>query len=164
MVEALDPLEDADDAPVADLGPSAEYVAFRVDGEEYCINIAAVREIRRWSPATKLPHAPAHVTGVINLRGEVLPVLDFATRGGLSPTKPTERHTIIILDCLGQTIGLLVDSVSDILWIAESALQSMPDTASRAMREVVSGLAVINGRMLRVLHVESLSPKEEMAL
>ena len=75
----------------------------------------SVREIRGWTPATALPHAPAYVRGVINLRGSVLPIVDLAERLGFPQTEATQRHVIIVVQVDAQIVGLLVDAVSDIL-------------------------------------------------
>src|SRR6478752_8151648 len=97
-----------------DLGTSPssanrEFVAFRVGAQEFCIDIMGVREIRGWTPATPLPHAPVYVRGVINLRGAVLPIVDLAMRFGLGLTEPTPRSVIIVVQVHQQVVGLLVD-------------------------------------------------------
>lgn len=73
-----------------------ELISFRIGAQEFCVDIMAVREIRGWTPATPLPHSPAYVRGVINLRGAVLPIVDLAERLGLPPSTPTQRHVIIV--------------------------------------------------------------------
>ena len=75
-----------------------ELIAFRIGEQEFCVDIMAVREIRGWTPATPLPHAPSFVRGVINLRGAVLPIIDLGARGSAcAPTEPTARHVIIVV-------------------------------------------------------------------
>ena len=91
-----------------------EYITFRIGTQYFCVDIMSVREIRGWTPATALPHAPGFIRGVINLRGIVLPIVDLAERLGLIPAMPTARHVIIVLQTARQIIGLLVDAVSDI--------------------------------------------------
>ena len=94
-----------------------ELLSFRVADQEYSVDIMSVREIRGWTRATSLPHAPDYVRGVINLRGSVLPVVDLATRLGIEAGEPNERSVIIVVDVGGRTVGLRVDAVSDILSI-----------------------------------------------
>ena len=147
----------------ANLSDRDEYIAFCVRDEEYCIGIKSVREIRRWTSATRLPHAPGYVIGVINLRGSVLPVIDFASRLGLGKTEATERHTIIIIEASDQTIGLLVDTVSDILTVGEENLQPTPAIASEAVHEIVTGLVVMEERMLRAVNVGNIAPRIELS-
>ncbi|MEM8753852.1 MAG: chemotaxis protein CheW [Pseudomonadota bacterium] len=133
-----------------------EFIAFCVQEEEYCIEITTVREIRRWTSATRLPRAPEFVIGVINLRGAVVPVIDFAARLGKGLTETTERHTIIIVEWAGQTFGLLVDSVSDILTAGEKDMQPTPAIASEAVQQVVSTLIIVEDRMLRIVNVGNI--------
>ncbi|MEO1612229.1 MAG: chemotaxis protein CheW [Pseudomonadota bacterium] len=144
-----------DETQAVDVG-EREYVAFRVGDEEYSIEIKRVREIRRWTTATKLPHAPSYLTGVVNLRGSVVPVVDFSARLGGGATETTERHTIIIIEGEGQTIGLLVDSVSDILSAGAEHMQPTPQIAPPEVHEVISGLIVVDDRILRRVDVRNI--------
>ncbi|MEZ5892633.1 MAG: chemotaxis protein CheW [Parvularculaceae bacterium] len=135
-----------------------EFVSFRVGDQEYCVDIMSVREIRGWTPATAVPHAPAYVRGVINLRGTVLPIVDLATRLGLEPPKPTQRHVIIVTQIGEQTVGLLVDAVSDILTIMDDKLQPTPDVASDTAKAFVKGLLTVDDRMIRYIALECILP------
>jgi len=137
----------------------SEFIACRIGGEEYCVEIMAVREIRGWTPATKLPHVPDFVRGVINLRGAVLPVIDLAARLKVGTIEATKRHVIIIVHLRSQTLGLLVESVSDILLASEEELHPTPNVASETAREFVSGLITVDGRMIRILNLDRLSPE-----
>lgn len=140
-----------------------EFVSFRVGDQEYCVDIMSVREIRGWTPATAVPHAPAYVRGVINLRGAVLPIIDLATRLGLEPPKPTQRHVIIVTQVGEQIVGLLVDAVSDILTITDQKLQPTPDVASENAKAYVKGLLTVDDRMIRYIALESVLPTKEAA-
>ena len=73
-----------------------EFVTLIAGGQNFCIEITQIREIRRWTPVTILPHSPDHVLGVINLRGAVIPIIDLAAKLGFARISPTERHVIII--------------------------------------------------------------------
>ena len=133
-----------------------EFIACRIGEEEYCVDIMAVREIRGWTPATKLPHVPDYVRGVINLRGAVLPVIDLATRLRVGTIEANKRHVIIIVHLRSQTLGLLVEAVSDILLASEEELHPTPNVASEVAREFVSGLITVDGRMIRILNLDRL--------
>lgn len=133
-----------------------EYITFRIGDEEYCIEITLVREIRRWTSATRLPHAPDFLKGVVNLRGAVVPVVDFSARLGGPVTETTPRHTIIIVESRGQSIGLLVDAVSDILAAGEEHMQPTPQIAPPEVHEIISGLIVVDDRILRRVMVRNL--------
>lgn len=143
-------------AEVNDTGDSSrkEYIAFAVGDEDYCVEIDHVREIRRWSPATRLPRSPQFVSGVINLRGAVVPVIDFATRIGKRPSEPSERHSIIIVEVGDSLFGLLVDSVADILTASEKDRRPTPSVAAGATeQDVVRSLIVIDERMICIVDV-----------
>ena len=135
-----------------------EFVAFRVGEQEFCVDIMGVREIRGWTPATPLPHAPAYVRGVINLRGAVLPIVDLAMRFGLGLTQPTARSVIIVVHIHQQVVGLLVDAVSDILTTSEAAMQPTPDVASEMAKTFVKGVYAMDGRMISIVTLESVLP------
>ena len=144
------------------VGQECELVAFRIGAQEFCVNIMAVREIRGWTPATPLPRSPAFLRGVINLRGAVLPIVDLAARLGLEPTKPTQRHVIIVAQVAHQIIGLLVDAVSDILTMRDDMIQPPPDVASEMVRTFVQGLLAIEGRMVSLISLDHILPKVEL--
>lgn len=139
-----------------------ELIAFRVGAQEFCVNIMAVCEIRGWTEATALPQAPPFVRGVINLRGAVLPIVDFAVRIGLPSTEPTARHVVIVTQINHQQVGLLVDAVSDILTISDDAIQATPDIASDLVKEFVQGLLPIDGRMISLISLANVLQTEEV--
>lgn len=137
---------------------NSEFVAFRVGAQEFCVDIMGVREIRGWTPATPLPHAPPYVRGVINLRGAVLPIVDLAMRFGLGSTEPTPRSVIIVVHVHQQIVGLLVDAVSDILTSSEASMQPTPDIASDMAKTFVKGVYAVDGRMISIVTLDSVLP------
>ncbi len=139
---------------------SVEFIAFHLGGQRFCIDIMSVREIRGWIPATPLPHAPDFLRGVINLRGAALPVVDLAARLGFPVGEPTPRHAVIVVQLQGQIVGLLVDSVSDILNVSPSAIQPTPDVASTMAREFLRGVIAADKGMISVLRVDKLAPSD----
>lgn len=144
-------------------GPDAhELIAFRVGNQEFCVNIMAVREIRGWTAATVLPQAPSYLCGVINLRGAVLPIVDFAVRLGLPRSTPTARHVIIVTQINHQQVGLLVDAVSDILTMNDDAIQPTPDVASDQVKTFVRGLLPVDTRMISLISLEHILPAAEL--
>ncbi|MGB0901044.1 chemotaxis protein CheW [Halocynthiibacter sp.] len=132
-----------------------EYLSFRIGAQEYTVDIMSVREIRGWTEATPLPHAPEYVRGVINLRGTVLPIIDLAARLALPPDENNDRSVVIVVQQEGETVGLLVDAVSDILTIAREELQAPPDMAADNQHRFVSSLIIENERMIRVLDLQN---------
>lgn len=142
-----------------DPSASNELIAFRLGGQEFCVDIMSVRDIRGWTQTTPLPHSPDYVKGVINLRGSVLPVIDLAARLGFAPTEPTARHVIIVTQVANQSVGLLVEAVSDILTIGADAIQQTPDVASDLARLFMRGVLAIEGRMISLISLDCVLPK-----
>ncbi|ABQ31900.1 MULTISPECIES: chemotaxis protein CheW [Acidiphilium] len=138
-----------------------ELIAFRVGVQEFCVDIMAVREIRGWTAATVLPQAPGYICGVINLRGAVLPIVDFAVRLGLPRSEPSARHVIIVVQINRQMVGLLVDAVSDILTMNDNAIQPTPDIASDVVKSFVRGLMPVDGRMISLISLDHVLPAVE---
>jgi purine-binding chemotaxis protein CheW len=135
-----------------------EMISFLVNAQEFCVDVQAVREIRVWTPATPIAHAPGFVCGVINLRGAVLPIIDFAARLGLEATEPTSRHAILVLEIRDQTIGLLVEGVSEILTISQNLIQPTPNVASQTAKDFVSGIIATEGRMISLIALDAILP------
>ncbi len=135
-----------------------EFIAFRVGTQEFCVDIMSVREIRGWTPATALPHAPAYLRGVINLRGSVLPIVDLAQRLSFPGTGATRRHVIIVVQVENQLIGLLVDAVSEILSQAADAIKPMPEVATNSVKSFVRGMLAIDDRMIGLIRLDAIMP------
>jgi len=139
-----------------DVVANSELIAFRLGEQEFCLDIMSVRDIRGWTPTTPLPHSSEYVKGVINLRGAVLPVVDLSARLGFSPAEPSARHVIIITQVGNQTIGLLVDAVSDILTVNSGSIQATPNVASELARAFMKGVIAMEGRMISLIALDSV--------
>lgn len=139
-----------------------QLITFEVESQVFGIDIMAIREIRAWTPTTRLPQVPHYVAGVVNLRGTVLPVVDLAARLGWRATEPTARHVIIVTQILGQFRGLIVDSVSDIVTVPIASLQPPPTTGD-AVVPFLEGLVSIDERMVMVLDLPSLTDAYDFA-
>lgn len=139
--------EIADDTDIRD------YIEFVAKGESYCVKIDIVREIRRWTSATQLPRSPEFVSGVINLRGAIVPVIDFAARLGKGATEPSERHSIVIVEVQDGLFGFLVDAVSDILTASDSGLRPPPMSVQSNADDIVESIMIIEDRMICVVSV-----------
>lgn len=146
-------------SPPAEAG--RELVSFRAGDQEYCVDIIAVREIRGWTACTTLPQSPPYVCGVINLRGAVLPIIDFNARLGRGATKPSARHVIIVTHIGHRLVGLLVDAVSDILTVADGAIQATPDVACDTVKSFVRGILAVNDRMISLVSLDRILPELE---
>ncbi|QUD89189.1 chemotaxis protein CheW [Phenylobacterium montanum] len=138
-----------------------ELISFEIAGQEFCIDIRAVREIRGWTPATPIPQTPSYVKGVINLRGAVIPVLDLRNRLGLGMTEPMSRHVIVVIQYEANVVGLLVDGVQETFQVDATMLQPPPAVGSTATTRFVDAIIPMEGRMLSRLVVGSLLPAEQ---
>ncbi|KQM97582.1 MULTISPECIES: chemotaxis protein CheW [unclassified Sphingomonas] len=142
---------------------SRQLITFQLGEQILGVDIMAIREIRAWSPATPLPNVPAHVRGVVNLRGVVLPVLDLRCRLGWGTTDPTARHVIIVVRIGQQLQGVIVDAVNDIVTVAPEAMQPLPDMGDTEASRFLEGLATIDDRMILVLALDRLVEPVAMA-
>lgn len=135
-----------------------ELVSFAIGDQDFCMDIMLVREIRGWTNVTLLPHAPSYILGVINLRGAVVPIVDLASRLGLAPLHPDERHVIIISVLGHQTVGFLVSAVSDILAASPADVQPPPNVGAADQSGFIEGVIAGADRMLRILDIAAALP------
>ncbi|MDZ4692281.1 chemotaxis protein CheW [Terricaulis sp.] len=140
-----------------------ELISFRIADQEFCLDIMAVREIRGWAPATPLPHSPAYVRGVINLRGAVLPILDLKSRLGLGACEPSARSVIIVVHIGSRLVGLLVDAVSEILAADLAAVQPTPNVGCDTVGRFVRGIIAQEDRMISWIAIDDIMPSEDLA-
>jgi len=140
-----------------------QLITFHLGSQSFGLDIMAIREIRAWSPTTRLPHVPHYVAGVVNLRGTVLPVIDLAARLGWTPVSPTDRHVIIVAQIAGQLRGLIVDAVSDIVTAQDEDIQPPPATSADAVVPYLEGLVAQEDRMVMVLDLAALTSDAELS-
>lgn len=134
----------------------SEFVSFTVAGQAFCLQIKQIREIRRWSPVTVLPHAPHDVLGVMNLRGAVIPIYDLSARFGLQTTEASERNVVIVVAVQDKPVGLLAESVSEIISINPEDIQETPAVDSRNTMEFIQGIISHDGGMVRIINLEAV--------
>ena len=133
-----------------------ELVVFCSGGQSFSLDIRHVREIRGQSAVTQLPHAPEEVLGVMNLRGAVIPVFDLSSCFGLGPTVANARNVIMIAMNEARMIGLLVQSVSEIISIPRTAIQEAPAVLGGPAQSHISGLVPMAEGMSRVIDLPAL--------
>lgn len=142
-------------------GANQQFLTFKLAGEEYGVGILTVQEIRGWSAVTAIPHSPAWVLGVIDLRGVVVPVIDLRRRFELAPAEFGPATVVIVIRVNAgdeeRTVGLVVDAVSEVYDIDESAFRQLPDFGSSAASEVVNGLAHTDGKTVILLDAHRLA-------
>jgi purine-binding chemotaxis protein CheW len=140
-----------------------ELISFEIGGQEFCIDIRSVREIRGWTPATQMPHTPGYVLGVINLRGAVMPVIDLRHRLGLGVTEVSSRHVIVVIQHGAQLAGVLVDGVQETFQVDASVLQEPPQIETTTPDLFVDAIIPIDDRLLSRLVVSALLPAQQLA-
>lgn len=141
-----------------------EHLTFTLGAEEYGVDILKVQEIRGYDQVTRLPGAPDFVKGAINLRGLIVPVVDMRLKFALSQATYDDTTVMIVLSVAGRTIGIVVDSVSDVIRLQPAQVRPTPDLGSAIDRKFLMGLGVIEERMLILLDIERLMTSEEMGL
>lgn len=133
-----------------------QFITFTIGAEEYGVDIMTVKEIRGWVETTSLPKAPDYVRGVINLRGSIVPIYDLRTRFGRGVTETTRTHVVIIVTVGTRVVGLLVDTVSDILTVAQVDVRPVPDLDGAADIAFLSGLVALDQRMVTIIAIDKL--------
>lgn len=143
-----------------------KYLTFFLDGEEYGIGVLKVKEIIGLTPITMVPRTPAYLKGVINLRGKVIPVADLRRKFALEERDYTERTCIIIVEIsgLGSAVlmGIVVDSVSEVINIKEAEIEDTPDLGSALETNHILGLAKINKTVKMLLDIDRVLRGGEM--
>ena len=138
-----------------------EFVTLVAGGQNFCIEITQIREIRRWTPVTILPHSPSHVLGVINLRGAVIPIIDLAAKLGFAKIQPSERHVIIVTAIEDRIVGLLVESVSEILGVSSDMVRETPRGPEDPTTRAILGIIPIDDDMTKIISLNALLPSND---
>lgn len=145
--------------------PASEFLTFRLGDESYGIEILKVQEIRGYETPTAIANAPAFIKGVINLRGAIVPVLDLRIKFRLNQANYDEFTVVIILNVAGRVVGVVVDSVSDVLTLPAGTIRPTPEFSSATFdTHYITGLGSVDGRMLILFDIEKLMTGADMAL
>jgi purine-binding chemotaxis protein CheW len=131
-----------------------QFLTFTLGAEEYGVEILKIQEIKGYSPITPLPNAPAHVLGVLNLRGTIVPILDLRRKFGLPAVEHTAVTVIVVVQVQGKTLGFLVDAVSDVLTVTGEAIQPAPDCAGQLDTACFTGLAQTGEKLVILLDID----------
>lgn len=141
-----------------------EYLGFLLGNEEYAIDILRVKEIRGYTEPTTIADAPPFVKGVINLRGNIVPIVDLRMRFGLENITYTPFTVVIVLNVMARTLGIVVDNVSDVFRLSAQDIRPAPDFSGIFHSRYIQGLANVGDKMLIVTDIEALMASSEMAL
>lgn len=138
----------------------AQYLSFTLGEEEYAVDILSVQEIRSWEPVSRIPNVPSYEKGVVNLRGAIVPIIDLRERFNLGHYDYTPLTVVVVLQARDsnktRVMGVVVDSVSDVIDIDKTTIQSAPDFGTKVSTEFINGLTSVNDRMLMLLNVNKL--------
>jgi len=149
-------------------GNEGKYLTFHLSEEEYGINIMRIREIIGMMPVTPIPQAPDFIKGVINLRGKVIPVIDLRLRFGMDETAYTERTCIVVVELEGGSgsvmMGVIVDSVSEVLNIKSEDMEAAPDFGSVVDTAYIQGMAKMEGGVKILLNINKVLNLEQLSM
>jgi len=142
---------------------TSQFLTFRIGAEEYGIDILRVQEIRSYEPPTRVAHAPAFVKGVVNLRGVIVPIVDLRLRLGQSG-EYNAFTVVIVLNVLNRVVGIVVDSVSDVLELSAEQIKPRPEVAAALDARFITGLGKIAERMLILLDIQAMVGSPDFGL
>ncbi|CAN7529997.1 chemotaxis protein CheW [Massilia sp. LjRoot122] len=141
-----------------------EVLSFRLAKEEYAISILKVQEIRGYEEPTLLPSAPACIKGIMNLRGSIVPIVDMRILFNLGEPVYDQFTVVIVLNIKNHVIGMVVDSVSDVVTLSDDQMRPAPEMGSTADGDYITGLGTVGERMLIVLDIDQLMSSEKLGL
>ena len=144
--------------------PAAEFLTFALGSEEYGVDILKVKEIRGYDAVTRLPDAPDYIKGVINLRGTIVPVIDMRLKFRLERAEYTALTVMIVLNVADRVVGMVVDSVSDVVQLGAEQVRAVPEIGATIDRQFLTGIGTLDERMLILLDIERLMASSEMGL
>jgi purine-binding chemotaxis protein CheW len=136
-------------------GGLTDIISFAIGGDQYGVDIMSVREIKEWTKVTRLPEQPEYVSGVLNLRGVMVPVIDLRCRFGAGPTECSPTHIVIVVQINGRQVGLLADRVLDIVSFDAAKVQPVPRTA-QSTAKFLSGLVTHEDTMIALIDLRHL--------
>lgn len=149
-------------------GESRQVLTFVLGEETYGVDILRVQEIRGWSAVTKIPHAPPHVLGVLNLRGSIVPIVDLRMRFALERAEYTAVTVIIVMSVVTSAgrrdFGVVVDGVSDVVDVNSAEVKPAPELGARGATDYLLGLVSIADRMVVLLDIDRLIGRDLSAM
>lgn len=141
-----------------------EYLTFRLDQEEYGIDILKVQEIRGYETPTRIANAASFIKGVVNLRGTIVPIVDMRLKFKCAQAEYNSFTVVVILNLHNRIVGIVVDSVSDVMELPIESIKAAPDVDSAVDTTCIMGLGSVGDRMLILLDIEKLMSGVDMGL
>lgn len=133
-----------------------KYVIFQLENEYYGLNIESVQSIEKFQNYTRVPNAPKYIKGVINLRGEVVPILDLRIKLKLNPKKVDNNTRIVVTKQEELVIGLIVDTSSEVLEISKNNIDRAPTNGDDEYKEYIKGIGKVKDRLIIIINLEKL--------
>jgi purine-binding chemotaxis protein CheW len=146
------------------LGHAMEYLAFTLGGEEYGIDIQTVQELRSYEAVTRIANAPAYIKGVVNLRGIIVPIIDMRLKLNFNDARYDQFTVVIVLSLHGRTIGMVVDSVSDVTTLTAEQVKPAPSMGTAVATDYLTGIGTIEQRMLILVDIARLLAADDIGL
>ena len=141
--------------------PILQWVTFKLDNETYGINVMRVQEVLRYTEIAPVPGAPSYVLGIINLRGNVVTVIDTRQRFGLHSTEVNDNTRIVIIEADKQVVGILVDSVAEVVYLRQSEIETAPNVGNEESAKFIQGVCNKNNELLILVELEKMMSEEE---
>jgi purine-binding chemotaxis protein CheW len=143
---------------------ATEVLSLRLGAEEYALDILKVQEIRGYDAVTRIASAPDYLKGVMNLRGIIVPIVDMRIKFNVGNPTYDAFTVVIVLNINGHTIGVVVDSVSDVVTLTPEQVKAAPDLGASVAADYLMGLGTVGERMLILLDIDKLLSSEDMGL
>lgn len=141
-----------------------EFLVFSLGAEEYAIDILKVQEIRSYEQVTRIANTPAFIKGVTNLRGVIVPIIDFRIKFNLDNVEYGDQTVVIVVNVGGRIAGMVVDGVSDVITLSPEEIKPAPEFSLSLSSDYLSGLVSLEDRMLVLVDIDKLLTSDEMAL
>lgn len=138
-----------------------QWVTFQLENETYGINVMQVQEVLRYNEIAPVPGAPEYVLGIINLRGNVVTVIDTRSRFGLPAAEVTDNTRIVIIESEKQVIGILVDSVAEVVYLRSDEIDTAPNVGTEESAKFIQGVSNRDGQLLILVDLNKLLTDEE---
>lgn len=143
--------------------PILQWVTFKLAGETYGVNVMQVQEVLRYTEIAPVPGAPDYVMGIVNLRGNVVTVIDARYRFGLAPGEITDNTRIVILEAENHVVGILVDSVAEVVYLRQSEIETAPSVGNEESARFIQGVCHKNNELLILIELDKLLTDDEWA-
>ncbi len=141
-----------------------EYLSFALGESQYCIDILKVQEIRTYEAPTRIANTPEFIKGVMNLRGNIVPIIDLRVKFGLPEQRYDTQTVVIVLNVAKRTVGVVVDGVSDVVAVPAADIKPPPEFGGALDTRYLQGLATVGGQMLILIDIERLMSSRDMAI